>query len=66
MSKPPTLAQVFGSVLAAAFGVQSRKNRQRDFERGRLWQYIVIGVTTAAVFVLFLLLLTKFVVSAFS
>ena len=35
MSKP-TITQVIKSVLAAAIGVQSNDNRQKDFEQGSL------------------------------
>lgn len=40
------------SVLAAAFGVQSERNRRRDFARGRPAQFIALGVLFTALFVL--------------
>lgn len=43
--------QVFSSVLAAMFGVQSDKNRQRDFNKGKLWHYILGGLIFAAIFI---------------
>jgi Protein of unknown function (DUF2970) len=43
--------QVFGSVLAAMFGVQSEKNRERDFNQGKLWHYILGGLIFAAAFI---------------
>ena len=39
-----TLIQVIGSVFAAAFGVQSRANKQRDFTRGKPLHFIFAGV----------------------
>jgi len=36
MSKP-TIAQVIKSVLAAAIGVQSDDNRQKDFTQASTW-----------------------------
>ena len=42
--KKPTLLQVFGSVLSAIFGIQSSKNRERDFSRGDPKQFIVVYV----------------------
>jgi len=39
-----TLIQVIGSVFAAAFGVQSRANKQRDFARGNPLHFIFAGV----------------------
>ena len=54
--QPPTenltLLQLLGSALAAAFGVQSSKNRERDFSRGKPMQFIIIGVVLTALFVL--------------
>lgn len=57
----PTLWQVIHSVLAAFFGVQSEKNRQRDFRRGKPWQYIVVGLIATALFVLLMIGLVKLV-----
>ncbi len=50
MSKP-TIIQVIKSVLAAAVGVQSDKNRQQDFEQGSLPTYIIAGLIFTALFV---------------
>ena len=47
-----TLLQLAGSAVAAAFGVQSRRNRERDFARGKPGQFIIIGVLLTALFVL--------------
>ena len=44
-----TLIQVIGSVFAAAFGVQSRANKQRDFTRGKPLHFIFAGVLFTAV-----------------
>lgn len=43
--------QVVGSVLAAALGVQSSKNRERDFKQGRFGVFIAAGVIFTALFV---------------
>ncbi|MES2820064.1 MAG: DUF2970 domain-containing protein [Pseudomonadota bacterium] len=51
-NKPPTLGQMLHSVLAAAFGVQSGKNRERDFTHGKPSHFIILGVLFTAVFVL--------------
>lgn len=50
MSKP-TITQVIKSVLAAAIGVQSEENRQKDFEQGSLSTYIIAGVIFTVIFV---------------
>ena len=38
-----TLIQVIGSVAAAAFGVQSKANKHRDFTRGNPLHFIFAG-----------------------
>lgn len=43
-SQRPNLLQVIWSVIAALFGVQSDRNRQRDFRQGRASDYIVVYV----------------------
>ncbi len=53
-NNPLSFWQVLLSVLAAAFGVQSGKNRQRDFSRGRPLHFVVIGLLATALFVLLL------------
>ncbi|HEY8037618.1 MAG TPA: DUF2970 domain-containing protein [Methylobacter sp.] len=50
MSKP-TITQVIKSVFAAAMGVQSDANRQKDFEQGSLSTYIIAGVIFTVLFV---------------
>jgi len=49
-----TLWQLIGSALAAGFGVQSSKNRQRDFGRGKPIQFVIVGIVLTALFVLIL------------
>ena len=46
------LLDVFKSVLSAFFGVQSGKNRERDFQHGKPWHYIVVGLLMTGVFLL--------------
>ena len=43
--------QVIGSVLAAALGVQSSRNRERDFQQGRAGIFIVAGLIFTALFI---------------
>ena len=50
--KPLTFGQMLHSVLAAAFGVQSSKNRARDFSKGKPSQFILLGLLFTTVFVL--------------
>ena len=53
-NNPLSFWQVLLSVLAAAFGVQSGKNRQRDFSRGKPLHFVAIGLLATALFVLLL------------
>lgn len=57
----PNLMQVFKSVLAAGFGVQSNANRERDFSKGSPGQYIVIGLGFTIFFVVALWALVKLI-----
>jgi hypothetical protein len=43
--------QVVGSVFAAGLGVQSSKNRERDFKQGRLGVFIAAGVVFTLFFI---------------
>ena len=51
-NKPPTFWQMLHSVMAAAFGVQSGKNRARDFTHGKPSHFVVLGILFTAVFAL--------------
>lgn len=61
-NKPLSFWQVLLSVLAAAFGVQSGKNRQRDFSRGKPMHFVAIGLLATALFVLLLYGTVKLVI----
>ncbi|MCJ8168075.1 DUF2970 domain-containing protein [Atopomonas sediminilitoris] len=54
-----SLWQVILSVLAAAFGVQSDKTRQRDFRQGSPKQFIIVGLLATVLFVLLLIAVVK-------
>lgn len=60
----PSLLQVVGSVLAAAFGVQSDKNRERDFRRGSWQAFLIVGVIGTILFVLIVYGIVKAVLSS--
>lgn len=59
--KPPTFWQMLQSVLAAAFGVQSGKNRERDFTQGKPSHFILLGLLFTVLFVLVILGVVKLV-----
>ena len=52
--KPLTFRQMLHSVLSAALGVQSGRNRTRDFSRGKPSHFILLGVGFTVLFVLVL------------
>lgn len=58
-----TFLQVLQSTLAAAFGVQSSKNRKRDFTRGKASHFIMMGIGFTAVFVLIMAGLVSMILS---
>lgn len=49
--KEPSLWDVAKSIQAAFLGVQSQKNYERDFQHGKPWQYITIGLIGVAIFI---------------
>ncbi len=59
--KPLTFWQIAGSAAAAAFGVQSRANRERDFSRGKPMHFIIAGIVFTIVFVVIVASVVRFV-----
>jgi hypothetical protein len=52
---------VIASVLSAAFGVQSSRNRERDFSQGQYRQFIIAGVIFTVLFVATLVVVVNLV-----
>ena len=59
--KPLSFREMLQSVLAAAFGVQSGKNRARDFSRGKPSHFIALGLMFTVLFVVVLFALVQLV-----
>lgn len=59
--RPLTLKQMLQSVLAGALGVQSGKNRARDFGQGKPSHFIGLGVGFTLLFILTILGIVKLV-----
>lgn len=57
----PSRWQIVKSALLAGFGVQSEKNRERDFKKGSAKTFIVVGLLLTATFVLSIIGLVKLV-----
>lgn len=55
--------EMMGSSLAAAFGVQSRKNKERDFTRGDIKRFFITGVVLTLVFLFSMMGIVKLVLS---
>ena len=49
--KQPSLFNIIQSVLAAMVGIQSDKNRERDFESGHIGNYIFVGIVMVIIFI---------------
>jgi len=60
-NKPLTLRQMLQSILAGALGVQSGKNRARDFTSGKPSHFILLGLAFTLVFILVILGAVKLV-----
>ena len=60
-NQQPTLWEVVKSVLASFFGVQSNKNRERDFEHGKPIHFIVVGFLLTVLFIFLIWGLVKLV-----
>ena len=59
----PTPLQGVGSPLAAAFGVQSSRNRERDFTSGKLSHFIIAGIVFTILFVVGMVMVVRLVLS---
>ncbi len=52
VNRPPDFWQALGSAFAAAFGVQSSKNRERDFQHGKFGYFMAAGIIFTVFFLL--------------
>jgi DUF2970 family protein len=57
------LWEVFQGVIAMFIGVQSEKNRERQFKYGKAYQFIIVGIILTIIFVVHIILLVKFVMN---
>lgn len=51
--------QVFKSVAASMFGVQSEQNRQLDFQKTSIVPFVVVGILFVVGFILTIMLVVK-------
>lgn len=59
-----SILQVIQSVLAASFGVQSNRNRERDFNQGSAKAFIIAGLVGTLLFILTVYTVVKVVLKA--
>jgi hypothetical protein len=62
-AKKTGLGSVVKSILAAAIGVQTNKNRKQDFEEGNLLAFIIGGFIFTLVFIVTIATIVGFVLS---
>ncbi|MEJ2142437.1 MAG: DUF2970 domain-containing protein [Gammaproteobacteria bacterium] len=62
--KAPTLMDVTRSVLWGMLGVQKKKNYERDFTKGKPWQYVVIGLVAVSIFIISIVVVVNLVLSS--
>ena len=62
--KKPNLLQVIGSVLASLLGVQSGKNRERDFLKGDPRDYIGVYIVLVVLFIISMIVVVNMVISS--
>jgi hypothetical protein len=60
-SGKPSIWRIILSTLAAAFGVQSNRNREQDFAHGKIYIYIVSGILFTAFFVVAIVVIVHLV-----
>ena len=61
--KSINLLAVAASVLSAFFGVQSKKNKERDFTQGNHKVFIIVGAVFTLIFIATLLIIVQLVTS---
>lgn len=59
----PSVLQIIGSVVSAAFGVQSSANRERDFSGGSAASYIIAGIIFTVLFILVIVGVVRWVLN---
>lgn len=58
-----SLWQIVGSTMASAIGVQSSRNRERDFSHGKATHFIIAGIVFTVLFVVGMIVIVNLVLS---
>lgn len=59
--KKVSFLSTMSSVAAASFGVQTNKNRERDFDQGQFHHFVIGGIIFAVLFILLIIGIVKVV-----
>ena len=62
--RPLSVLAVISSVFAAALGVQSSKNRERDFKQGSAGVYIAAGIIFTVLFIAVVVTVVQWVLAS--
>lgn len=62
--RQPNIFQVIWSILAGLFGVQSKNNRERDFNAGKASDYIIVYVVLVLTLIIGVLIAVSMVLDA--
>ncbi|MGB1198656.1 MAG: DUF2970 domain-containing protein [Thalassotalea sp.] len=62
MSNSNPISHTIKSVLFAFLGVQSDKNRERDFTQGKFSHFVIVGALAVIVFIATLLTIVSLVI----
>ena len=60
-STAPSLKDTMASVGSAMIGIQSNKNRERDFSQGKFSHFILVGIFAVILFISALVLVVNLV-----
>lgn len=63
-SPKPKFLDIVKSALSAAIGVQSNKNRERDFAHGNIFAYVTAGIIFTIVFITSVILVVNMVIGS--
>lgn len=62
--KTPSIVDTAKSVGAAFIGVQSNKNREKDFTHGKFSHFVIVGIIGVILFIIGLVAAVSFIIPA--
>ena len=60
----PGIARIIQSTLAAVIGIQTNKNREKDFKNGNIWVFVVSGIVFTVLFIATVMTVVRFALSS--